>query len=84
MIGKDDVFLGPVVPEEGRAAETSALGDVIHGRLLVTALVEQVERGLREPVMRRWLAHDRPSSLLHGAAATCGALALAGAPAVAA
>jgi hypothetical protein len=71
VIGENDVFLRPVAPEEGRTAKPGALGDVIHGRLLVTVLVEQVERGLREPVTRRWLAHDRPSSLVRPTVATC-------------
>ncbi len=56
MVREDDVFLGPVVPEERGAAKAGALGDVIDGGLLVPALVEKRERGLGEPLPRRCLA----------------------------
>jgi len=72
VVREDDVFLGPIVAKEGRTAQPGALGDVVNGRLLVAALVEQVERGPREPVTRRWLAHDRSSSPVYPTAATCG------------
>jgi hypothetical protein len=52
MIREDDVFLGPVVPEERRAPESCSFGDVVNGGLLVAALVEQGEGGLREAVTR--------------------------------
>jgi hypothetical protein len=61
VIGEDDVFLGPEVPEERRAAEAGPPGDVIDGGLLVPVLVEQGQRGFREPVAGRWLGHG-PSS----------------------
>jgi acetyl-CoA/propionyl-CoA carboxylase biotin carboxyl carrier protein len=45
VVGEYDVFLGPVVPEEGGTAKPGALGDLINGRLLAAALAEQVAAG---------------------------------------
>ena len=71
MVGEDDVFLGRVVAEERGAAEPRPFRDVVHGGLLVAPLVEQLERGPREPVTRRRLVHGRPSSPLPGDGTTC-------------
>src|ERR1700722_4695337 len=57
--------------EVGRPAEAAPVGDIIHGGLLVAALIEQVERGLCEPVTRGRLVHGASSSPLCPAAATC-------------
>jgi hypothetical protein len=61
VIRKDDVFLGTVVPEERRAPEACSLGDVVDGRLLVSALVEERECGGAQSNPCRWLAHERSS-----------------------
>jgi RimJ/RimL family protein N-acetyltransferase len=52
MVGEDDVFFRAVVAEEGRPPQGRPVGDGVHGGLLIAPLVEQVKRGLREPVPR--------------------------------
>jgi hypothetical protein len=64
VIGEDDVFLRAVVPEKRGPAKTRPLGDVIDGGLLVPALVEQRERGLRESALHA-LARRLRQARLH-------------------
>src|SRR5690606_5629370 len=59
---EDHRLLGAVVTEERGAPHPGARGDVIDGRLVVAALVEELEGGLHEALRRRNRLLHHPGS----------------------
>ena len=71
VVGEDHVLFGPERAEERAAPDARAVGDVVHRRLVVAALLEQRERGLGQPLLCRFRGH-RATFRTHAAASLIG------------